>query len=139
MAKLFKSDTTDAAGNSMQKTPQKKVMKSKSGMSMKPDTAKSKFVIVLYAIAAALTVYGGYMIYYTIKYIISYYSSYGSSSTDAGSVIQYVISNSVLYFVYALLLFTSAKILKRVLETRQAVLEQTKAAGAKGKSSEEDE
>lgn len=89
------------------------------GLNKKVGPKQSKFVVVLYVITGILTAYGGYMIYYTIGYIKDYYTSYGTSvSDDLANVIQYVITNSALYFVYALLLFTGARILKRVLDMK---------------------
>lgn len=122
MANIFKkkqgisveSDTIDGS-------PKKK-LKSKNGMSQDGDSKKSKFVIVLYVITGIITAYGAYMVYYTINYIKDYYASYGTSVTDdLANVIQYIISNSVLYFVYALLLFTGARILKRILALQNSI------------------
>lgn len=74
-----------------------------------------KGVIGLYICAALSLICGGYMIYYSITYVQSYYSSYGMSISEGmKDVIQYVISNSSIYFGFAILFFVAGVILKKV-------------------------
>ena len=74
-----------------------------------------KGVIGLYVCAALSLICGGYMIYYSITYVQSYYSSYGMSISEGiKDVIQYVISNSSIYFGFAILFFVAGVILKKV-------------------------
>ena len=76
---------------------------------------KTKLEKVMYILAIIMAVFGSYMIYAAIAYIISYYSNYSMSISDGlVDVIQYVISNSAQYFVYALIFFSIARITVRL-------------------------
>lgn len=85
-------------------------------MAAKDGKNRSKFVIGLYGVAGLLTGYGAYMVYYTIAYVKDYYSTATTTiSDDLASIIQYIVTNCLLYFVYALIIFVGARILKHVL------------------------
>ncbi len=122
MANIFKKKQGILAESDAVDVSQKKILGSKNGINPDGGSKKSKFVIVLYVITGIITAYGAYMIYYTINYIKDYYASYGTAvSDDLANVIQYIITNSVIYFVYALLLFTGARILKRILDLQKSM------------------
>lgn len=83
---------------------------------------RSKNVVMLYVVSGIIAAYGAYMIYFNIAYVRSYYASAGTSiSSDLANVIQYIISNSVLYFIYALIIFIGARILKKVFDIFNAL------------------
>jgi len=119
MTGLFRKNQTISAEEKGAGFPPNSGLVKNHGLGLSGTPKKSKFIIALYVISGILTAYGGYMIYYTIGYIKDYYASYSTSiSDDLANVIQYIITNSALYFVYALLLFTAARILKRVLDIK---------------------
>jgi len=76
---------------------------------------KSPLTIVLYVIAAILLIYAFYMVGSTITYLHSYFSAYGSSfSKNLGTSIGYICTQSLVYFVYAIIVFVAAKIYNEV-------------------------
>ena len=84
---------------------------------MTNDTLKiqPKIIKALYVIAIVFLVITAYMIYSSITYISSYFASYGMSITDGlGEAIQYIITSAVPYFVYAMIAFLFAKVLKKL-------------------------
>jgi len=95
----------------------KQTPNNKASKTIKEGKPRSKLVIILYAISGILVIYGGYMVYYTINYIKSYYSTTTTSISDEMTgVIQYIVTNSIIYFVYALLIYIGARILKGMLD-----------------------
>ncbi|MDO4383608.1 MAG: hypothetical protein Q4C18_03860 [Eubacteriales bacterium] len=76
---------------------------------------KSKFEITMYVISGLLAVYTVYMLYSTITYLTSYFSQYGSSlSSNFGTAIGYILTQCLVYLVYAILTFAAAKIYHEV-------------------------
>ena len=93
------------------------IFKKEQNLSNSNEVKRSKNVIILYIISGIIAAYGAYMIYFNIAYVINYYASAGTSiSSDLANVIQYIISNSVLYFIYALIIFIGARILKKTFD-----------------------
>lgn len=76
---------------------------------------KSKFEITMYVISGLLAVYTVYMLYSTITYLTSYFSQYGSSlSSNFGTAIGYILTQCLVYLVYAILTFAAARIYREV-------------------------
>ena len=72
----------------------------------------SALVTALYVIAAVLMVIFIYMIIVNAMYIKSYADGYGIEVSDMlFDAIQYVVTGSISYFVYGLLVFCAAKII----------------------------
>lgn len=79
----------------------------------------SALVKVLYVISAILMCICAYMIVVNILYIRDYASMYGVAVSDMISdAVQYVITGSVAYFVYGVLIFCAARIL-RILQAKK--------------------
>lgn len=79
----------------------------------------SALVKVLYVISAILMCICAYMIVVNILYIRDYASMYGVAVSDMISdAVQYVITGSVAYFVYGVLIFCVARIL-RILQAKK--------------------
>lgn len=82
------------------------------------NTGKKKgsgFAKFLYVVAAVLTVIFVYMLIVNIMYISSYAASYGMSFTDMWQeAVQYIVTGSVSYFVYAVLVFSAGKIISKL-------------------------
>lgn len=98
------------------------IFKKEQGLSNSDEKKRSKNVIILYVISGIIAAYGAYMIYFSIDYVIQYYTSAGTSvSSDLASVIQYIISNSVPYFIYALIIFIGARLLKKTFDISYAL------------------
>lgn len=69
----------------------------------------------LYVVAAVLAVIFVYMLIVNIMYISSYTVSYGMSFSDMWQeAVQYIVTGSVSYFVYAVLVFAIGKIVSIV-------------------------
>ncbi|MBR1993448.1 MAG: hypothetical protein IJ988_03915 [Firmicutes bacterium] len=69
----------------------------------------------LYVVAAVLAVIFVYMLIVNIMYISSYAASYGMSFSDMWQeAVQYIVTGSVSYFVYAVLVFAAGKIVSIV-------------------------
>lgn len=69
----------------------------------------------LYVVAAVLAVIFVYMLIVNIMYISSYAASYGMSFSDMWQeAVQYIVTGSVSYFVYAVLVFATGKIVSIV-------------------------
>ncbi len=69
----------------------------------------------LYVVAAVLAVIFVYMLIVNIMYISSYTASYGMSFSDMWQeAVQYIVTGSVSYFVYAVLVFAAGKIVSIV-------------------------
>lgn len=76
---------------------------------------KSKFEIAMYVISGLLAVYTVYMLYSTITYLTSYFGQYGSSlSSNIGTAIGYILTQCLVYLVYAILTFAAARIYREV-------------------------
>lgn len=81
-------------------------------MLQKNNSGLAKF---LYVVAAVLAVIFVYMLIVNIMYISSYTASYGMSFSDMWQeAVQYIVTGSVSYFVYALLVFAAGKIVSIV-------------------------
>lgn len=94
-------------------------------MEKKNKIVKSKasgLVKTLYVIAALLMAICIYMIVINILYIRSYAESYGVTvSSMMMDAVQYVITGSISYFIYGVLVFSAGKII-RLLQSRGQVL-----------------
>ncbi len=98
------------------------IFKKEQGLSSSNGKKRSKSLIILYVISGIIAAYGAYMVYFSIDYVIQYYASAGTSvGSDLTSVIQYIISNSAPYFIYALIVFIGARILKKTLDISNAL------------------
>lgn len=81
----------------------------------------SGLVKALYVLAAVLAAVFLYMLVVNIMYISSYSASYGMAFSDMWQeAIQYIVTGSVSYLVYAALVFCAGKILD-MLSTGAAV------------------
>ncbi len=73
----------------------------------------SALVKVLYVIAAVLMAICVYMVIINIMYINTYTSTYGIAVSDMMTdAIQYIITGSISYFIYGVLVFCSGKIIR---------------------------
>ena len=85
-------------------------MRSKTGA--KGNKNGSGFARVLYVISAVLLLVFVYMLYVNIAYISSYTASYGMAFSDMWQeAVQYIVSGSINYFVYAVLVFSAGRII----------------------------
>ncbi len=81
----------------------------------------SKLVLILYIAAAVLGALFIYMFIYAVNYINSYVTSYGMSFGDMWmDAIQYIISGSINYLVFGLLMFAAGKTLDAVQRKKDA-------------------
>ena len=81
---------------------------------------KSKLVIGLYVIAGLLGILTIYMVISSVSYLSSYAQSYGMGISDlGGEAYSYILTNSVNYLIYAILVFAAAKILEQVTAVRE--------------------
>ncbi len=79
---------------------------------IKEKRSKRALAKVLYLIAAVLAVVFVYMLYVNIMYINSYAASYGMMFSDMWQeAVQYVVTGSIAYFVYAVLVFSAGKMI----------------------------
>lgn len=79
----------------------------------------SKAAIAFYVIAILFLVYGAYMIYTVYNYLISYYASYNVGMwDDVANTLQYFVSNTSSYFVYAVLCYGVGMILQSLHELK---------------------
>lgn len=75
----------------------------------------SKTAIAFYVLAVIFLAYGAYMIYTVYNYLIDYYASYSMGMwDDVANTMQYFMSNSSAYFVYAVLCYGVGKILQSI-------------------------
>lgn len=73
----------------------------------------SKSAIAFYVLAFLFLVYGAYMIYTVYDYLVNYYASYSMGMwDDIANTLQYFVSNSSSYFVYAVLCYGVGMILQ---------------------------
>ena len=73
------------------------------------------FVKFLYVVSAVLAVIFVYMMIVSIMYIRSYAVSYGMAFSDMWQeAVQHIVTESVSYFVYAVLVFSAGAILSKV-------------------------
>lgn len=78
----------------------------------KNGNGRSVIAKIMYAASALLAVIFIYMLIEAIAYIGDYMASYGMAFGDMWSdAIQYVLSSSISYLVFALLLFAAGKII----------------------------
>lgn len=75
-------------------------------------------VKLLYIVSAVLFIVFAYMVVSNIMYINTYTASYGMNFSDMWKEsVQYVVTGSMSYLVYALVLLAVAKILREVSST----------------------
>ena len=85
----------------------------------KTQTKKTSILSVLcYILAALFSLYGVYMLIYSIDYIQSYEST---GLIDTQNVIQYVVTSSASYLGFAVLLFAAGSVI-RMLKNMQPAL-----------------
>lgn len=76
---------------------------------------KSVFEIVMYVISGLLCVYTVYMLYSTITYLVSYFTQYGQSlASNFGTAFGYILTQCLVYLVYAILTFGIARVYREV-------------------------
>lgn len=84
----------------------------------------SGLVKVLYVLSAVLAIIFVYMLAVNIMYIQSYTASYGMDVSYVWQeAVQYVVTGSVSYLVYAVLLLSAGKIIKTVSEAPVVIKE----------------
>ena len=89
-----------------------------------------RFEWIMYIAAIVTLAVGIFLIISAITYISSYYSSYGMSmSSGWKDAVQYVLSNSGSWFVYALIFFTAGRIIARLEAVKAFGTKDTPAAG----------
>lgn len=82
---------------------------------MKKNLKKSKLSITFYVIACILLVYAVYSIFGSIAYLNTYFKTYGTSlGANLGDAIPYILSNSIVYLIYAILVFIGAVVYDEV-------------------------
>ena len=82
---------------------------------MKKKLKRSKLSVTFYVIACILLVYAVYSMFSTVSYLNTYFTTYGTSiGANLGDAIPYIISNSIVYLVYAVLVFMGAVIFDAV-------------------------
>lgn len=93
----------------------------------------------LYVISAVLALIFIYMLIVNIMYISSYAASYGMAFSDMWQeAVQYIVTGSVSYFVYAVLVFAAAKVVRLVSPEAEVEAEDSVAeAEEKPEASEE--
>ena len=87
----------------------------------------SKPAIAFYVLAIVFLIYGAYMIYTVYDYLGSYYANYDMGIwDDVANTLQYFVSNSSSYFVYAVLCYGIGMILQMLhgLNKRFAINEE---------------
>lgn len=91
----------------------------------------SKLVTVMYVAAALMAALFIYMAVTAVTYINNYAASYGLGFSDMlGDGIQYVLSSSVNYLVYGLILFALGKILDTLQKGKCEAAEEVPALSA---------
>lgn len=98
---------------------------------------KSKIALVLYIVAALLGVMFIYTVISNVSYVSSYASGYGMSISDMlGQAVSYVLTNSLTWLVYGILVFASARILQFVTPEGEAKPKKDKKAKKEETTSE---
>lgn len=81
----------------------------------------SGLVKALYVIAIVLMVIWVYMIIVNIMYISNYANTYGIAVSDMMmDAVQYVITGSISYFIYGVLVFCGGKIIRLIQKNAEA-------------------
>lgn len=75
-------------------------------------------IIALYILSAAFLIYGIYMVQYSVEYVQAYQSS---SSVGFENALQYVVTSTMAYFGFALLLFSGATILLKLQQVQKLI------------------
>lgn len=84
----------------------------------------SKAAIAFYVIAILFLAYGAYMIYTVYNYLITYYASYNVGMwDDVANTLQYFVSNTSSYFVYAVLCYGVGMILQFLHDIKKRIPE----------------
>ena len=82
---------------------------------MKKNLKRSKLSVTFYVIACILLVYAVYSIFGSIAYLNTYFKTYGTSlGANLGDAIPYILSNSIVYLIYAILVFIGAVVYDEV-------------------------
>lgn len=110
-------------GNRAAKNSTRKNNTNKNGAAWLPNT--------LYVISALIAVVFVYMMIVNIMYIQNYLASYGMAFSDMWmDSIQYILTGSISYLVYAILVFCAGKLISMVGAGKTDVLPDAEFAGA---------
>lgn len=110
-------------GNKAAKNSTRKNSTKKNGAAWLPNT--------LYVISALIAVVFVYMMIVNIMYIQNYLASYGMAFSDMWmDSIQYILTGSISYLVYAILVFCAGKLISMVGAGKADVLPDAEFAGA---------
>lgn len=110
-------------GNKAAKNSTRKNGTKKNGAAWLPNT--------LYVISALIAVVFVYMMIVNIMYIQNYLASYGMAFSDMWmDSIQYILTGSISYLVYAILVFCAGKLISMVGAGKTDVLPDAEFAGA---------
>lgn len=110
-------------GNKAAKNSTRKNSTKKNGAAWLPNT--------LYVISALIAVVFVYMMIVNIMYIQNYLASYGMAFSDMWmDSIQYILTGSISYLVYAILVFCAGKLISMVGAGKTDVLPNAEFAGA---------
>ena len=96
--------------------------KKKADQPKKAGPKSSKAYFAFYIVAIILVLYGAYMLVEVYDYLSSYYTSYGLDMMDyLETVINYFISNSAAYFIYAFICYGIGMMIKTLGEIKLKV------------------
>lgn len=88
-------------------------MKSKS---KKPNLG---IIVILYLLAALFLVYGIYRVYCSIEYVLTYDSN---AAVSTANILQYVVSDSAMYFGFAIVIFAAAYLMQSMRKLQLAAV-----------------
>lgn len=88
-------------------------MKSKS---KKPNLG---VIVILYLLAALFLVYGIYRVYCSIEYVLTYDSN---AAVSTANILQYVVSDSAMYFGFAIIIFAAAYLMQSMRKLQLAAV-----------------
>lgn len=77
---------------------------------MKSKSKKPSFgvIVILYLLAALFLGYGIYRVYCSVEYVLSYDSN---AAVSTANILQYVVSDSAMYFGFAIVIFAAAHLM----------------------------
>lgn len=99
---------------------------------------RSPLSIVLYVLSAVLLVYAVYMVFSTVNYLSSYFQTYSTTiGSNLGDSFNYILTNTLSYFLYAVFLFTAGKVYDAVRALDSSNFESEADLAAKKKARED--
>lgn len=112
-----KSDDSQCAFTDISDCPvlSGEISKNRCSINYKKRTSRKTSLLVkaLYVVAAVMMLICVYMVVVNIMYIRNYAVTYGMEISDMKmDAIQYIVTGSISYFVYSVLIFCSGKIIK---------------------------